>query len=63
MGWWIFKKTKTRYVADITVSDIYDFDEYRDDNSFGNIMNNLGYGMQNIGIIKPYEWEASVLAT
>ena len=58
-GFWIFKKTKSRYVINVTVSDIYDFDEYRTDKSLGSILNNWGYDMQQIGFIKPYAWEAT----
>lgn len=58
-GFWMFKRTKTRYVADVKVEDIYNFDEYRDDERFGSIMNNFGYDMQKSGIIKPYSWDAN----
>jgi hypothetical protein len=37
----------------------YDFDEYRTDKSLGSMLNNWGYDMQNIGVIKPYEWDAA----
>ena len=58
-GFWVFKKTKSRYVVDVTVSDTYDFDEYRDDKSVGSLMNNLGYDLQKAGVIKPYSWDAN----
>ena len=40
----------------VTVYDIYDFTEHRTDKSFGAMVNNLGYSMQNLGLILPYNW-------
>ena len=51
--------SQSRYRVDVTVSDVYNFDEYREGFSMGNILNNFGYDLQKIGIIKPYKWEAS----
>jgi len=54
-----FKKTKSRYVINVTVSDVYNFDEYRNDKSLGSMLNNWGYDMQKNGNIKPYSWDAA----
>ncbi len=43
----------------VNVSDIYDFDEKRENNSFSNIANNLGYYYQKNKILQPYYWEIS----
>ena len=40
----------------VTVYDIYDFTEYKTDKSFGAKVNNLGYEMQNLGLIQTYNW-------
>ena len=58
-GFWFFKKTKSRYVINVTVSDVYNFDEYRNDQSLGSMLNNWGYDMQKNGNIKPYSWDAT----
>ena len=56
-GWW--KKEEMRYVATITVFDTYDFTEWRTDNSFGSIMNNIAYIGQIFDVVKPYDWQAT----
>ena len=58
-GFWFLKKTKTRYVVDVFVSDRYDFDEYRDNATLGSILNNWGYDKQQEGSLVPFEWDAS----
>lgn len=48
-----------KYWADVTVTDTYDFDEFRKDISFGSIMNNIGFYIQNQNILVPYEWDVN----
>lgn len=53
----LFKKTEvTVYHIMVTISDTYDFDDYRDDGSLGSKLNNWGYDKQQEGDIKPYTW-------
>ena len=40
----------------VTVYDIYDFTEFWKQISLGAIANNIGYAMQKIGVIQPYDW-------
>ena len=54
--WW--KHDETRYTATVTIHDNYDFDSYREWNSFGNVMNNLAYLYHSLGGGKNYEWSA-----
>ena len=54
-----WKKEQTRYVANVTVTDTYDFDAWRTDNSFGSVMNNLGLALQYSNVVVPYKWEAT----
>lgn len=49
----------TAYYVNVSLTDRYDFDEYRSGNSLGNILNNFGYDMQKAGVIIPYEWEST----
>ena len=58
-GFWIFKKTKKRYITSVVVSDVYDFTEFREPNSIGSKLNNWGYENQNEGDIIPFAWDAS----
>ena len=55
--WW--KKEQTRYIAEITMWDSYDFTEWFPGHSFGAIMNNIAAIGQFVGIIVPYDWEVS----
>ncbi len=55
----LFTRTEVVYTALVTVSDYYNFDEYRNPSSFSNKMNNWGYNRQKDGIIKPYYWDAT----
>ena len=48
--------TDTRYLK-ITISDVYDFDEWRKGLSFGNMANNMGYLYQKNGLLSPYQWD------
>ena len=43
----------------ISMSDIYDFTKYRPDLSFANLANNLGFVMEQTGLLKSYEWSVS----
>ncbi len=47
---------ETVYNVQITVSDTYDFDEYREGTSVSNWLNNWGYDMQKKGHLTPYYW-------
>ena len=58
-GFWIFKKEKVRTVTNVKIYDTYDFDEYRDDTSISNRLNNWGYSQQNKGELTPYDWEVN----
>ncbi len=44
--------------ADITISDVYDFDK-KNGFSIGNVLNNMGTYFQNQGLITPYEWDVN----
>ena len=59
-GFGSFKKTKTRYVVNVTVLDTYNFnkgDEIGD--GIGSWLNNIGYWAQEKNLGKEYEWEAN----
>ena len=58
-GFWWWKREQTRYTASITVHDIYNFDSMREENSFGNFMNNLAYKYHSAGGGKDFEWYAN----
>lgn len=62
-GLWFWKKEKTRYVATVVVSDIYNFDEIRDWNSVGSIANNIAYIYNLLGGGHDYEWTATFTQT
>ena len=42
----------------MTVSDTYDFDEYREGLTLSNFMNNAGYFAQSVDAIVPFDWDA-----
>lgn len=48
--------TETVYSVKITLSDTYNFDEYREATSISNRLNNWGYDMQKKGKLTPYFW-------
>ena len=48
--------TETVYNVKITVSDRYNFDNYREGQHFSDFLNNLGYDWQKSGSLKPYDW-------
>ena len=48
--------SETVYSVKITISDTYDFDEYREGTSLSNRLNNWGYDMQKKGHLTPYSW-------
>ena len=52
--WW--KKEVTVYNITITISDRYDFDNYREATSLGSILNNWGCDRQQDGSLVPFEW-------
>ena len=45
--------------ATVTVHDTYNFDTYREWNSFGNAMNNLAYSFHGWGGGNDFEWFAT----
>ena len=47
---------KDVYDVTVTISDTYDFDEYRDSVSLSNMLNNWGYDRQKKGDITPFYW-------
>ena len=54
-----FKKTKTRYIANVIVFDIYDFNTGNEKgDGIGSILNNIGYWAQENGLGNKYYWEA-----
>ena len=59
--WW--KHKEERYVATVEVYDRYDFNNLREWNSFGNIMNNLAYIYHIFGGGDDYEWFATYTYT
>ena len=59
--WW--KHEEVRYIATVTVHDEYNFDTFRECNSFGNIMNNIAYIYHFLGGGKDFEWYATYTYT
>ena len=59
--WW--KHEEVRYTATVVVYDRYDFDEFREWNSFGNIMNNLAYSYSILFGANDYDWYATYTYT
>lgn len=53
------KISKNTWDINISMSDVYDFTEWRSMDSFGGIVNNLGYVMQKIGMLDDYTWSVS----
>lgn len=48
--------TETQYSVTVTISDTYDFDQYREGTSISNWLNNWGYDMQKEGKLTPFFW-------
>jgi hypothetical protein len=55
--WW--KHEEVRYKAIVSVHDTYNFDKFRECNSFGNVMNNLAYSHHILGGGNDFEWYAT----
>ena len=55
---WITWK-ETVYNVKVTVSDKYNFDNYREGQQFSDFLNNLGYDWQKNGSLKPYYWSVT----
>ena len=53
------KNQDNSWNVSVKISDKYDFTEWREGWSFGTIMNNVGYTMQAIEALTPYEWDVS----
>ena len=47
---------ETIYSVKITISDNYNFDNYREGEQFSDFLNNWGYNRQQKGTITPYYW-------
>ena len=47
---------KTSYQVKVTISDTYNFDEYREGKTVSNELNNWGYDMQKKGHFKTFSW-------
>ena len=58
VGFGPFQKNTAVYAVNVVVWDIYNFDEYRDGNSLGSILNNFGYDLQKKGYLTPFSWRA-----
>lgn len=43
----------------ISMSDVYDFTEFRLGLSVGDLANDLGFVMQNTGLLQTYRWSLS----
>ena len=50
---------ETVYNVKITVSDRYNFDNYREGQYFSDFLNNWGYNWQKFGSLKPYYWSVT----
>ena len=48
-----------RWKITVTISDVYDFTEFRNGLGFSDVANNLGWAMQKNGMITPYRWSVS----
>ncbi len=60
IGFGSFKKNLTRYVVNVKVSDIYDFNKGNEKgDGIGSILNNAGYWMQENNLGTEYYWEAN----
>lgn len=51
--------TETEYLVKITISDRYNFDDYREGEYFSDFLNNWGYDWQKSGSLVPYYWSAT----
>lgn len=59
VGFLWLKHQEKRYTATVTVHDVYNFDTFREWNSFGNAMNNLAYAYHLLGGGNDFEWFAT----
>ena len=57
-GVWFWKHEQTRYVAEVMVSDLYNFDS-KPWSGLGNILNNGAAILHCFGVGKDYYWEAN----
>lgn len=57
-GVWFWKHEQTRYVAEVMVSDFYNFDS-KPWSGLGNILNNGAAILHCVGVGKDYYWEAN----
>ena len=52
---------ETVYNVKVTISDRYNFDNYREGQHFSDFLNNLGYDWQKSGSLKPYYWSVTFM--
>lgn len=63
-GLWFWKRTYTRYIADVTISDVYDFNTGTGSgDGLGSILNNIAHASHEKGIGKDYAWTLSYSTT
>ena len=62
-GIWFWKHEEERYIAEVVVHDVYNFDSIRPWNSFGNILNNGAFILNVMGVGNDYEWYATYAYT
>lgn len=51
------------WTIDVKINDVYNFDEIRNNDSMGSILNNMGYLLENSGNLTPYDWEINYTFT
>ena len=52
---------ETVYNVKVTISDRYNFDNYREGQHFSDFLNNWGYDWQKSGSLKPYYWSVTFM--
>lgn len=52
-------KNNDSWNVHVYLYDSYDFDEYRNNGTFADFANNVGYFLQNKGYITTYDWSIS----
>lgn len=58
-GFWWWKHKEKRYTATVEIHDVYNFDEVREWNSFGNVMNNLAIAYDIFVGGYDFDWTAT----
>ena len=52
----IITESKENYIVDVSIGECYDFELWPKDKKFA-LINNMGYALQEAGIVKPYYWD------